>query len=73
MTCPRCHLAPCACDYINDLAPGRPFAWLADTVVEQLREPLPHRAACPCPRCWSDRARSWDEWSAIRRAERGAS
>jgi|GEM_PF-5937190 hypothetical protein len=60
MTCEICGLNPCACEYVGSLLPGGDFAWLADIVRAQVREPFPHRAACPCPVCWSERSSAWD-------------
>ena len=63
MICDVCGLNPCACDYITSLLPGGDFAWLASTVQAQVAQAFPHRAACPCPVCWSERAQSWEEWA----------
>ena len=62
MTCKVCTLNPCACKYVELLLPGGVFAWLEDTVRAQVHEPFPHRAACPCPVCWSERLSAWDEF-----------
>lgn len=53
--CSGCDLDPCACDYKSSLAPGGKNAHLRDVAAEQYPRPLPHRAACPCPICWSAR------------------
>lgn len=53
-TCHRCRLSPCACRYMDGLTGP-----LADVARSQARLPRPHRAACPCPSCYSDRLRSF--------------
>lgn len=53
--CPRCALDPCACEYVVSLRPDGRNAALRDVAAEQMTKPLPHRAACPCPGCWSAR------------------
>ena len=63
MTCEVCGLDPCACAYIASLLDGGEFEWLADTVRAQRQLPFPHRAACPCPVCYSERKRAWNEWT----------
>jgi hypothetical protein len=56
--CRRCRLAPCACSYVAKLEHGELSA-LLPFAREAAVKPLPHRPACPCPRCWSSRARAW--------------
>jgi hypothetical protein len=58
--CGQCHLCPCACDYISRLRPTGDLAHLRDVALACFKLQFPHRQACPCPACWSDRMRSWD-------------
>jgi hypothetical protein len=57
--CPRCELDPCGCAYITDLRPGGRLDHLRLAAVEGYEQPEPHRAACPCPPCYSRRLCSW--------------
>ncbi len=60
MTSCRCALVPCCCDYLLTLLSGKRNARLATVAESQAREPLPHRAACPCVACYRDRLAGWD-------------
>lgn len=61
--CLVCDYWPCACAYILKLEPGGSMEWIAGVALGQMDQPFPHRAACPCPSCYSDRLRTWDEHS----------
>ena len=72
--CRVCHLDPCACWYIAQLAPTGKLAYLREAARRNFNKPLPHldvvrdgdrgRApsglSCPCPRCYSLRMASWE-------------
>lgn len=64
MMCESCSLAPCACSYIASLAPGGSFEALAPVAIQMMGASRPHRGrsetSCPCPECWSLRARTWE-------------
>lgn len=55
MTCNSCNLAPCACRYVEELLAGKFGPALPSIAQAQMKLPQPHRAACPCPACWSAR------------------
>src|SRR5215204_3399913 len=57
--CEWCCYGPCACSYILKLRPDGELGHLHDVALACLKEPWPHRAACPCPRCYSLRLASW--------------
>lgn len=57
--CAACGYGPCACRYIVRLEPGGDMHWLAGVALAQMGLPRPHREACPCPDCWSERMASW--------------
>lgn len=59
--CQVCGYSPCACEYIVKISPDGPLWELGSVAVAQMGKPFPHRPACPCPSCYSDRARSWEE------------
>lgn len=59
--CRRCALWPCACVYIAKLRPEGELAHLRPAALDEYPKPMPHRAACPCPRCYSLRLASWAE------------
>ncbi len=58
--CARCGLWPCVCDYIQKLRPDGSLAHLRQTALWEYLKPMPHRAACPCPGCYSVRLASWE-------------
>lgn len=58
-TCARCNFAACACSYIADLRVGGRLEELRPIALDEYPKPLPHRAACPCPRCYSLRLSTW--------------
>jgi hypothetical protein len=58
--CGRCELWPCACDYIRRLRPTGDLAHLREVALVCKGQPFPHRPACPCPACYSERLRSWE-------------
>jgi len=57
--CSRCELWPCACSHIVKLAEGGELAHLRQAAIDNYRLPMPHRSACPCPRCYSLRLATW--------------
>ena len=59
LSCGRCDYRPCACAYIARLRPSGDLARLRNIAAEQARLPFPHRAACVCPACFSERLGSW--------------
>lgn len=59
MTCPRCGVDPCGCDYALTLLPGGRNHHLAETARARVREPLPHDGGCPCLLCYAERAATW--------------
>lgn len=58
--CADCGYSPCACEYIVKISAGGILWELGAIAVEQMDKPFPHRAACPCPSCYSDRLRTWE-------------
>lgn len=58
--CGDCGYSPCACGYIVRISSDGPLWELGAIAVEQMEKPFPHRGACPCPSCYSDRARTWE-------------
>ena len=62
--CPDCGYSPCACAYIVKISAAGPLWELGAIAIEQIGKPFPHRAACPCPSCYSDRLRTWSEENA---------
>jgi hypothetical protein len=57
--CRHCQLFPCACSYIAKFEPGGELHWLYPHARREAAKPLPHRAACPCPHCYSARLATW--------------
>jgi hypothetical protein len=59
--CGRCHLWPCACEYIRRLRPTGDLAHLRQAALKGQGLPFPHRLSCPCPACYAARQRAWEE------------
>jgi hypothetical protein len=59
-SCVGCQFDPCACSYIAKLRLDGELAHLREAAIENFALPLPHRPACPCPRCYSLRLASWN-------------
>ena len=57
--CVECGLDPCACHYIAKLRRDGELAHLRSAALEEYPKPVPHRAACPCPKCYSIRLATW--------------
>lgn len=63
--CISCKLSPCACRYIGELMAGKHGATVPKVAQAQMKLEQPHRAACPCPPCWSKRASTFQTWGAV--------
>lgn len=61
--CDRCQLAPCAYRYIGQLMAGSHGPVTREVALAQSKLAQLHRAACPCPACWSVRAASFERWA----------
>ena len=59
--CDRCQEIPCVCHYIKELRVGGAHERLREVALRQAALPQPHRAACPCPACYAQRRRTWDD------------